>query len=163
MTKEISKHFGTSRSVSFRALKVLLLVFVLYFIFMMYNYHASVMDRYFKELVKEYINDKQEDTPRTRCLKVVTDCVMQAPKTKLPYDKWTAQNWGRCADASHPSHQYYVNNECDETLGWYNNKNLLAEGDELPDGVLDASLNERQLSEMVRTYKHPMQEISEIH
>ena len=85
MAKEISNRSGKSRCVSFRALKVPLLglLFVLYFIFWMYNYYASEVDiRHFKELLKEFINDKQEDTPRARCLKVVTDCVMQAPKTK---------------------------------------------------------------------------------
>lgn len=98
----------------------------------------------------------QEDLTHKRCIDIVIETRLQAPKSKT--QKWSKNNWGS-ATASHKKD--WTDLGCVKVLGLYDTE-VLSYNDTLPPGVYKPSLappEQRELYEMTKAFVDHMQNV----
>jgi len=81
------------------------------------------------------------------CTRIVAECVIQVPKTPVPYHHWQRKRWGICSSRSNILRQQYIEYDCDQVLGFYEVSNLTV-NDALPNLIMTEVLNDSEISSL---------------
>jgi len=81
------------------------------------------------------------------CTRIVAECVIQVPKTPVPYHHWQRKRWGICSSRLSILRRQYIKYDCDQVLGFYEVSNLTV-NDALPNLIMTEVLNDSEISSL---------------